>query len=42
MGSFEEEDLKKDYEVDKGYQVYEISGGNHISCKDFEVYRIES
>ena len=41
--NFYEEDLKKkDYEVDEGYQLYEISGGERISCKDLEVYLIES
>ena len=38
---FMEYKLSNYYEVNKGYQKYEISGNDQISCKDIEVYQIE-
>ena len=36
-----EYDLKKLYEINEGYQKFEISGGDKILCTQIEVYKIE-
>ena len=40
-GKFAEDNLTEYYEVNEGYQQYEISGGQSISCKEVEVYKVE-
>ena len=41
VGSFYENNLKTNYEVNEEYKEYEISGGQRISLKDVEVYKVE-
>ena len=41
VSKFSEDNLTEYYEVNEGYQQYEISGGQSISCKEVEAYKVE-
>ena len=36
-----EDNLSNNYEIDGGYQEFEISGAEYSTCKDIEVYKVE-